>query len=320
MVVDVRLIALIDKIYALIGDPSGLQDLLGEIAEWRGADMALVTAPPLPGCKPVPLMAYKIDFTPVLARPELLMRPEFSTRAVATGRAPGVFTLAELMPAEEQQTNDYWQGIIAPLGITSGMLTIVRTAKDNMRPVALNLFRRDSSTPFNVDDVRAMESIVPHLRGALGVLLDAPRGVTSFESDTDFSALDTAVFCLDQSGKVVQHNEAANCLIEAEDGLGLRRGRLTVLDNNLQRELDAALERVVGDNWSTRMRNRAEVAAPRPSGAPALSLVAIPVGADNPIATAAASVRCLVFVYGDARAAEPTTKDGEGASPWALRN
>ncbi|MEZ5956955.1 MAG: hypothetical protein R3C27_07090 [Hyphomonadaceae bacterium] len=318
MSADDRLIAVIDKIYALIENPSGLQDLLGGVAEWGGADMALLTAPPLPGCAPVPLTAYKLDFTPVFGRPDLLMRPEFTARAVATGRAPGVFTFDELMPPEEQQTNEYWQGIIAPLGIGSGLVAIVRTPEDNMRPVALNLFRRVSSKSFDADDVKAMQGLIPHLRGALGVLLDAPRGVTSFEEDTDFSALNAAVFCLDQAGKVVRCNEAADQLIRSEDGLFLRRDRLTLLDTELQRELDAALERVIGDNWSTRWRNRAEISAPRSSGSPALSIVAVPVGADNPIATVAASVRCIVFVYGDELA--PETKAKPGTTAWSLRN
>ena len=43
------------------------------------------------------------------------------------------------MPPQEQATNEYWQGIIAPLDIASGLVAIVRTALDNMRPVALKL-------------------------------------------------------------------------------------------------------------------------------------------------------------------------------------
>lgn len=312
MSMDEHVIALIDKVYALINNPAGLQDLPGQVAEWRGADMALLTAPALPGCTPIPLMAYKMDFTAVSARPELLLRPEFTSRAVATGRAPGVFTFAELMPPEEQATNEYWQSIIAPLGIASGMLAIVRTAEDNLRPVSLNLFRRESSKPFDADDVEAMSALVPHLRRALSILLDAPKGVTSFEQDTDFSALNTPVFCLDQSAKVVRCNDAAKRLLKRDGGVSLRADRLTLQQADVQRELDAALQRVIGDNWSTMMRNVVEVSAPRPDGSQGLSLIAVPIGADNPVATAAASIRCLVFAYGDTRT--------EAATPWRLRN
>lgn len=320
MINDEGLVPLIDEIYKLVGNPTGLEELLGHIAEWRGADMALLTAPPLPGCAPVPLMAHKMDFTPVMSRPELLMRPEFTARAIATGRAPGVFTLDELMPAEEREANEYWQGIMAPLGISSGVLAIVRTAADNMRPVALNLFRRESSAPFDAEDVRKLEMVMPHLRSALSILLDAPRGAISFEPDIDFSALSTAVFCLDQAAKVVRCNSAAKQLLRSDDGLALQGDRLTVPDADLQRELDAALRRVIGDNWSTRMRIAAELSAPRPSGLPSLSIVAIPMGADNPIATAAASVRCVVFAYGDMRPADTTGPRQNGETHWSLRN
>lgn len=306
MNVEDRLVALIDRVYALIKDPSGLKDLVEHVAEWRGADMALLTAPPLPGCTPVPLVAYKLDFTPVLARPDLLMRPEFASRAVKTGRAPGVFTLHELMPPPEQETNEYWQGILAPLGIASGLLAVVRTPEDNKRPVSLNLFRRASTQPFDAEDVQAMSLLLPHLRRAFGALLDAPAGLLSFEPDADFSALKTPVFLLDHAAKVVGCNEAAQRLLAMDDGVALQSNRITLHDIDVQRDLDAALARVIGDDWSTRMRNSAEVSAPRPSGLSALSLVAIPAGADNPIATAAASVRCLVFVYGDLRDAKQT--------------
>lgn len=304
MSMDGRLVALIDEIYALIKDPSGLKDLVERIADWRSADMALLTAPPLPGCTPVPLMAYKLDLTPVLTRPDLLMRPEFASRAVATGRAPGVFTLHELMSPHEQESNEYWQSILAPLGIASGILAVVRTPEDNRRPVSLNLFRRATSRLFDAQDVQAMAVLLPHLRRAFGVLLDAPAGLMSFEPDADFSALNTPVFLLNQSAKVVRRNEAAQRLLKMDDGLALRGDRLTLHDSDVQRDLDAALARVIGDDWSTRMRTGAEVSAPRPSGLPSLSVVAIPAGADNPIATAAASVRCFVFVYGDVRDAE----------------
>jgi hypothetical protein len=319
MNIDDRLIALIDEIYALVANPSALPDLLGHIADWRGADMALLTAPALPGCTPVPLMAYKMDFTPVLSRPDLLMRPEFTSRAVATGRAPGVFTLAELMSPEEQGTNEYWQGIIAPLGITSGMLAIVRTAADNMRPVSLNLFRRASAEPFDAEDVNAMATLVPHMRGALGVLLDARVGLTSFEAETDFSALRTSVFSLDQSAKVVRCNGAAKRLLRREDGLALLGDRLTLSDRDRQHELDAALTLAIGAGWSSKMRNSTEIRIVGANGSPLL-LVAIPVGADNPIATCAAPVRCVVFAYEEARPSEQFAPHDGGGAQWSLRN
>lgn len=315
MSTDDGLIALIDEIYALVGIPSALQELLEHIAVWRAADMALLTAPALPGCAAVPLMAYKMDFTPVLARPDLVLRPEFAARALATGRAPGVFTLAELMAPAEQETHEYWQEVMAPLGIASGIIAIIRTPDDNMRPVSLNLFRRTSSKPFQAEDVRAMEKLLAPLRRALGVLLDAPNGgVTTFEPNTDYAALNRAVFCLDQAGKVVRSNDAAKRLLESDDGLALQDDRLTLWDSARQQDLDTALARVIGDDWSTRMRNSAELVAAKPSGPPALSLVAIPVGADNPITTCAASVRCIVFAYDDDRAPQ------QAAERWSLRN
>ena len=145
-------------------------------------------------------------------------------------------------------------------------------------------------------------------------------GVTSFEQDTDFSALNTPVFCLDQSAKVVRCNDAAKRLLKRDGGVSVRGDRLTLQHADVQCELDAALQRVIGDNWSTMMRNVVEVSAPRADGAQGLSLIAVPIGADNPVATAAASIRCLVFAYGDTRTAGLPAQRDEAAAPWRLRN
>lgn len=290
--------ALIDHIYSVIRAPETLPQLIERITDWIEADMALMTSPALPGCRPAPLVVCRMDFGPVMSEPALLMRPEFSQRALATGRAPGVFSFEELMPEAERAESEYWRKVMAPLGIASGILTAIRTPADNLKPVALNLFRKEGSPPFGSDERAAMEELLPHLRRMLGILLDAPAAAPEISALSQaYGAVDTPIFYLDGDAKVVFLNNAAETLIDARDGLTLTDGHLRLDHFDAQRDLDEALARVVGDEWSNKFRTGAELLAPRRSGAAALMLVATPVAASNPIATVSAKVRCVLFVY-----------------------
>lgn len=292
--------AVIDAVYALIKAPEGLNDLVARIADWMGADMAIATSPPLPGCRPVPLSQYKMDFTPVMNEPELVMRPEFTVRAIATGRAPGVFLFDELMPAPERADNAYWQKIMVPLGIASGILTVVRTAQDNNQPLILNLFRGATSPPFSSADVAAMNELLPHLRRAFSILLDTPSTPSEIGAlQLAHAASDTPVFYLDEQARVVYLNPSARELVSAQDGIALADGTLTLADPTADSDLNAALRRVIGGQWTTHFRPGAEVLAPRPSGARPILLVVTPIAASNPVATISTPVRCVMFAFGE---------------------
>jgi DNA-binding CsgD family transcriptional regulator len=292
--------AVIDAIYALIKAPEGLNDLVARIAEWIGADMAIASSPPLPGCRPVPLSQYKMDFSPVMHETELVMRPEWTNRAIATGRAPGVFLLDELMPAQERSDNAYWQRLMVPLGIASGIVTVVRTAQDSNQPLILNLFRRQASPPFSAVHASAMEQLLPHLRRAFGILLDIPSTPPEISAlQLAHAASDTPVFYLNDDARVVYLNPSAQELVNARDGIALTDGVLSLSDDAADAELREALRRVIGGQWTTQFRPGAEVLAHRPSGAQPLFLVATPIATSNPIATVSAPVRCVLFAFGE---------------------
>lgn len=288
---------IIDLTYAAIRAPETWPTLIGEICEWLRADMALMSSPALPGCKTVPLVLYKFDMTPVIHETQLLVYPELALRAIATERVPGAFLLEELMPADEQKAHPYWLRIMAPLGIAYGIVTVVRTPDDDSRPVVLNLFRRSGATPFTLDDVAEMENLLPHLRRALGVLLDAAPDVSG-DVGGMYSAIKTPAFYLDRHANVVHSNAAAKRLIR-RDGIDLDGARLRMPDNASQLELDHVLNRVIGDSWSSTMRTGAEMLIKRPSSKRSSVLIATPVSPENPIATFSTPIRCIVFVLED---------------------
>jgi DNA-binding CsgD family transcriptional regulator len=289
---DANVSAIIDQIYGAILAPEAWQRLVDRIAEWLSADMGLLSSPALPDCEPVPLIGYKFDLTPVAGEP-LLLYPEFTLRALARANLPDSYLFEDLMPPDEQPENQYWQRVIVPLNITSGIITVIRTADDNRRPVILSLFRRGSSAPFQAADVEKMRALLPHLRRALGALLDGdPQAVP--ENAAGGHALRAAVFYLDRDGCVVGMTDAAKKLSEAGDGITISaEGRLTPSDQRMQTPFRNALTRAIGKPWSRMLRTSSELAL-RASEGTGLVLVVTPVAADA-MSSLASKARCAVF-------------------------
>jgi DNA-binding CsgD family transcriptional regulator len=80
-----------------------------------------------------------------------------------------------------------------------------------------------------------------------------------------------AMLLLDRAGHVVFANAAAEALLRAADGLAVSRGKLTTLDRTASRRLEALLAQAAdADGGAGTLR------VPRPSGQPALALLAMP--------------------------------------------
>jgi DNA-binding CsgD family transcriptional regulator len=286
---DANISKIIDEIYGSIVAPEAWQSLVGRIADELRADSALLSSPALPGCEPVPLTGYKFDITAVSGEP-LLLYPEFSLRALAKENAPGSYLFDELMPPEEQVTHPYWNRVIKPLGYGSGVLTVIRTADDNRRPVIMGLYREETSPPFEQSDVEIMKELLPHLRRTLGILLDGDPQVGAHDQ-----GLLAPVFYLDRDARVVGMTDAARRLSEADRGVSVAEdGRLSVKEPRLQSELRDALRTAIGKDWSRMFRTGAELAIRTEDGG-SLFLIVTPLAADT-ISATASKIRCAVFV------------------------
>lgn len=283
---------LVDRIYGAIRDPRVWNDLVCDIGDWIGADMGMMTSPSLPGHDAVPIVLHRLNLSPIQNTP-LMWRAELTLRAIATGRTPGVFLFDELIPPEEQATNEWWQGVVRPLGIGSGLLTVIRAPESGERPVVLSYYRRIASTPFDRNDVAAMETLLPHLRRSLSIALDAPPAEGEARSVYDTIGSPALLFGAD--ARVVYCNKSAHELLEGDKGLSLQDGKLLFAYEDSQVEFDRTLGRVVGDGWTRKVRMGAEMVVRRHDGPP-MVLVFTVLGAENPIAQWAAPVRCVLFV------------------------
>jgi DNA-binding CsgD family transcriptional regulator len=289
--------ALLDRIYAGIRAPETWPDIVRAIGDFLDADMGLMLAPSFGTALPVPLVAYGLDMARIGdAYLKYAGKNEFTTRALATGRAPGAFLVDELMPPEEQASGAYWQDLAVPLGITSGIFAMLRTPDENRRAVIMNFYRVGKRPRFTANDAKRMDLLIPHLRRALGVILDTPPNTSSPDIKELYNAIGAPCFFFSAEVRVTHVNHAGELLLKADDGVELRDGKLVLSDAPAQIELNTALARTIGEGWSAKFRTGAELLARRPSGGAPLVLVATPIGAENAIAALAAPVRCALFV------------------------
>ncbi|MBI3439114.1 MAG: helix-turn-helix transcriptional regulator [Proteobacteria bacterium] len=288
---------LLDQIYGGIRAPETWPDIVRAVGDSLGADIGIMLAPSFNGALPVPLVAYGLDIARIAdAYLKHAGKAEFTHRALATGRVPGAFLLDELMPKEEQASSTFWQDLIVPLGVTSGIFAMLRTPDDNHRTVLMNFYRTGAHRDFTMVDVQQLNVLMPHLRRALGVVLDAPPGNSAPNIKELYNAIGAPCFFFNTEARVIHVNHAGRLLLEADDGVRLLDGRLVLSDAPAQLELNAALTRTIGEDWSAKFRTGAELLARRASGGAPLVLVAIPIGADNAIAALAAPARCALFV------------------------
>jgi DNA-binding CsgD family transcriptional regulator/PAS domain-containing protein len=295
---DAGVTQLVDCIYQTIRAPETWAELIQKIGDWLDADCGLMLSPALPGVNAAPLFAYGLDMTPIMAAyPKYAGRAEFTHRALATGRTPGAFLLDELMPPDEQKTNEFWRDMVAPTGLTSGIFAMVRNPDEGDRPVILNYYRRAPKPPFVAADVARMEALLPHLRRALAVTLDGPPRRELQPGLTDlYESIGAPCLLLDAQSTVIYANHAAEQLLGARDGLELENGALKLWDENAGGALQIAIDRLVREPWSGRWRMGGEVLARRPSRAAAMVIVITPVANENAIAAVSSPARCAILI------------------------
>jgi DNA-binding CsgD family transcriptional regulator/PAS domain-containing protein len=178
-------------------------------------------------------------------------------------------TRAIVSRAELERTPMY-ESFWGPHELGEGVrVTIWRSAYGQQ---TINFLRPWSRGSFDAAELRWMHVLAPHLCRAAEVGWRLRGAALKAGSALDaLHQVPHAMLLLDRAGSVVFANAAAEALLRAADGLAVSRGKLTTLDRTASRRLEALLVQAAhADGGAGTMR------VPRPSGQPALALLAMP--------------------------------------------
>ncbi len=293
--------ALLDGVYRTVRAPTSWPEIVSGIAEWLNADSALMVAPAIGNYRGAGYVMHNFDMTPIApSYPRYAGRAEWTNRALATGRAPGVFTLDELMPPEERKTNEFYRDMVAPLGVTTALFCLATLPDEFDAPAIVLMFYRVGATAkFTMADVGRLKSLLPHLRRAIRLAFHADDPLIADELKEMLSGFGAPAMLLDGDGKVAFQNASAIHLLEGHDSLSMQDGRLRVGQDAAQSQVDQAIEAAIRRSIVLQWRPRRAIEIKR-AQAPSMFAVVIPIGDDAPMLGRETRPRAMVMLLDSA--------------------
>lgn len=194
-------------------------------------------------------------------------------------KAGDILTTREMTSLDDLLHSEIYNDYLAPRGLQEGLRLDIRAGAAGIEDISF--LRPWKAGAYDAAELRAARLLLPHLQRASLVaermrqserLADA--GLVALEQ------LQMAVLLLDRQGRLLHRNQPAAALLQAPDGLRETEAGLAAADLATTRMLQAMLARAGGR--SGRAQSGA-VRLPRPSGAPSLLLVAMPLHPDQPI-------------------------------------
>lgn len=176
-----------------------------------------------------------------------------------------------------------------------------------MQPV-LSLFRPADRPAFSDDTVRLLQRCAPYLQRAMRMRVrlwarQDGRAEEARWSGRMIDRLPLGVVLLDAAGRIVGLNRAGQAMVDAQDGLRHRHGRLQAEQGAEARRLAHALEAAVSAGARTAAAHRGEAAdlrVSRPSGRAPYVLTVLPLSpeaAEEPCGDAGGGPRIRAAVY-----------------------
>ncbi|HEX6979330.1 MAG TPA: helix-turn-helix transcriptional regulator [Alphaproteobacteria bacterium] len=273
---------LIDLIYDAAFDADVWPDVLRAVAEATGGtNVILLTWPDFADANCGDWRAHEID--PCMFGPyrDYYGRLDIAERAYKewlrrTGRRSGVFNFdapefQRLLSREEFVGSAIYNEFWAPQGF--GGLAGIGVAPEprlEMPQIYLSIFRRPHDDAFSAATTQTLQTLAPHLRRALH--LQARLAQHARTAEGALAALDrltVGVALLDDAGRVVHLNAAAERIVRQGDGLAVVEGCLKA-PGRCDRPLQAALAAPKG----------AAFALQRPSGLRDYLIVVTPARGD----------------------------------------
>jgi len=191
-----------------------------------------------------------------------------------------VVALEDILPDQQLIASDYYLHYLEPIDLFR--ILGVDTAEPGGMLARLRFSRSRREPRFRARERRLLEALTPHLRRAIEFYARLNR-MTS-ERDVyagAVSQLSVASIILDEQGRLLTTNEVGRALLDQNEGLSLRDGRLHVEGREFNKELQEALATIIRAQQQGETSLVRALRVPRPGGRSDLGLVIRPVPASQ---------------------------------------
>lgn len=313
----VRLSELIDGIYQGATDMERWRHTLPAIADWLGGRTGLLFTPTMgTGMGGFHLTHRISQSTMELYESHFAAHDEWTISGIKQGLAVegNVLLGQDLVPHEKMLTSYFYQGFLSRVNLAYLITSVVSGPAQDTPMVICSFHRQLEDGPFQQEHKEKLALLIPHISRALGVMFrlrDAEFRVASSLAAMD--SLSRGVLLFGEKGDVVFVNQAAQRLLDQNDGLKLWKHAQAspgteLLADECQEIIDAAIrDSIAPDILSAKHFSRA-VAIQRPSGKAPFTLRFSSLPAKNEFGLQAHAPRAIAFL---SDTGAPLTLDGE---------
>ncbi len=276
---------LIGLIYDAALEPALWPDALERVRQAADASTATLFVPNLGEQRVACMLSGGLDDNAIEQYTRHFHRCDAWLQAGIHVPAGAVVRGTDVLPNDRLVKTEFYNDYLRPLDIYR-LQAAVLEREGEMRTI-LSLHRSKRVEDFGVQEATLLKTLVPHFQRALGIA----RLVARCEAQTDvLNRISIGAFVLDQSGRIIVANQAAEEIASEGDGLqvtqrGFRAGTLSQT-NALQRLVGGAL---LGGSSSE------SLTLTRASGRRALEVWATPLRRNGSVLQSAAAA-AIVFV------------------------
>jgi DNA-binding CsgD family transcriptional regulator len=182
--------------------------------------------------------------------------------AFLTSAVGASHTFSRLLGQPRYVRTGFYNEVLRAHGYGEGLF--VTTARQAGQQSGLGCFRAHDRPDFGDEEMRLVETLVPHLQLALRIHARLARAADDRRAAWQaVDGLAVGVVAVDARGRILQSNAAAERMLRARDGIGRDRGGILRASRpDGERELARALRAAGG----RRDASRGALALPRPSG------------------------------------------------------
>lgn len=171
----------------------------------------------------------------------------------------------ELVPWGEASRTEFYNDLAAPCGLGHSLTLPAVVTPSGVE--ALSIWRSAQQKPFDRLSTELFELLLPHIQTALKTRRAlALANVRSLRAEMALDSAADACFILNGGGKVVHFNRAAEILIQLQDGLSIKKDKLSTADTATQNALQTLIASAASASGALLSQPGGTMALLRPSG------------------------------------------------------